>query len=176
MPLTELKQVLTRKKIELRSKDVNWSWVEEKIGTALPADYKNFVDYYGPGSVDEFIFILSPVSSNKYLNIFHMLETLEKSKSVSISAFKKNLMPPLYPEGSGYIPFGYTENGDFLYWKAVGLPDSWNIAVFESRSLVKEEFKICMTEFLRSLIAKELTVEAFPEDALYDKSEFFPSE
>jgi hypothetical protein len=42
--------------------------------TPLPADYKDFIDAYGPGYVSEFIWVLSPFIDNEYYNLVRQAE------------------------------------------------------------------------------------------------------
>jgi hypothetical protein len=45
-----------------------WSLVEEQLGIGLPADYKQFIEGFGTGNIDDFILILNPFSAHKFVN------------------------------------------------------------------------------------------------------------
>jgi len=159
-----------------RNSDNDWKVAEENLGVTLPSDYKGFIDHYGPGSIDGFIFILSPFSTNSHLNLLNKMQVLEKSARISRQSFGKNLMPPLFPDKNGFIPFGYTENGDGLYWKVDGSPESWKVNVFESRTIIRQEFGMTMTVFLKGLIENGIYVNAFPDDGIFQTMNYYPSE
>src|SRR5947209_4673448 len=109
-----------------------WQAVETDL-TRLPADYKDFVSRYGTGSIDSFIWIFNPASRNPHLNfqqqVRKQLEVLREINERETEPFI-----PLFPNSSGVLPFGITDNGDLLFWETNGDPDNWAVGVFEARS------------------------------------------
>lgn len=43
--------------------------MEKNLGMILPLDYKKFINKYGTGSINDFIWILNPFSENENLNL-----------------------------------------------------------------------------------------------------------
>ncbi|KAB2588667.1 SMI1/KNR4 family protein, partial [Streptomyces arboris] len=43
---------------------VDWDRVETEIGTRLPADYKEYVYWFGPGGFDEYLVVCVPGVEN----------------------------------------------------------------------------------------------------------------
>lgn len=41
----------------------------KNLGMILPLDYKKFINKYGTGSINDFIWILNPFSENENLNL-----------------------------------------------------------------------------------------------------------
>ena len=42
---------------------IDWADVERAMGTALPTDYKQMVETYGVGSLDDFIWVMQPLGA-----------------------------------------------------------------------------------------------------------------
>jgi hypothetical protein len=148
-----------------------WQSVENRLRMELPEDYKEFIARYGTGSVDGFLWVLNPFSTNKHLNFFDeggvKLEALRELRHESIPY-------PLHPDVNGVLPWGITDNGDVLYWLCNGPPSNWVIVVNESRGPRWREYKLSTSDFLARLVAKELVVDVFPEDFPSESPEFIP--
>jgi hypothetical protein len=140
-----------------------WASVERTL-TPLPADYKDFIDEYGPGYVSEFIWVLSPFIENEYYNLMRQTE-LQLGALRELKAKHKNEVPyDLFPAKGGLLPFALTDNGDVLYWKTDGEPASWSVAVNASRDPECEEFRTDMTDFLADIITRKRACRIFPND------------
>ena len=140
-----------------------WAGVERSF-TPLPADYKDFIDEYGPGYVSEFIWVLSPFIENEYYNLMRQTE-LQLGALRELKAKHKNEVAyDLFPAKGGLLPFALTDNGDVLYWKTAGEPVSWSVVVNASRDPECQEFRTDMTGFLADIITKRLICRIFPDD------------
>ena len=151
----------------------DWLEIERKIGTALPCDYKRFIESYGSGRIDDFLSILNPFSANKYLNLFFQFETQLASLS-ELKATGSEIVPfDLFPMPGGLLPFGITDNGDVLYWVTVGQPDVWTVAINASRSPDWRYFAVGMVAFLWKTLTRQELCEVFPDDFPSDTPLFF---
>lgn len=150
-----------------RKMERNWKDAEKKIGIKLPSDYKNFIDKYGTGGLDNFLWVLTPFDEG-YINLIKRSEIIlcayEESKTQSDDGFVHDV----YPNKDGIFPWGYTDNGDELYWKTNEDSGKWDIVVYPSRESFGYVYKMSLTEFLYKLIVKELICSAFPNDFLLD--------
>ena len=155
-------------------RSAEWSEIERKLGIALPADYKHFLERYGSGRIDEFISIFNPIASNKFLNLNHQIEEQLnvirelKAEGSEVVPFKR------FPADGGILPFGKTDNGDVLFWVTVGQPDTWSVAVNASRSPEWEVFSCGMVEFLSNVLRKHESCPIFPYDFPSDTPSFVP--
>jgi hypothetical protein len=71
----------------------------------------------------------------------------------------------LHPAGDGLVPWGGTDNGDVLYWhKGIREPERWPIVCYSMRDGDHSTFDLSATEFLVSLLSKQIVVPQFPED------------
>ena len=133
-----------------------WDKFEKEIGIIFPNDYKKIISRYGTGGLGNFIWFLTPFVSDNNVNytkkMREMLEAYKVSKSNFPDYFKHNI----YPEEDGLLPWGYTENGDELYWKTSSSPDNWEIVIYESASPEYYSYKMSLAEFLYKIIIKQL--------------------
>ena len=89
--------------------------MEAVIKTELPPDYKVFINTYGTGSIDSFLWVLNPFSSNKHLNLLDQLSTTLDAFRVFQKDSGVELAYPLYPLKGGLIPWAASDNGDVLF-------------------------------------------------------------
>lgn len=140
-----------------------WEQAESELGVPLPQDYKTFIDAYGSGQIDEFIWIFNPFSKNENLQLIRQL-TIQSAVLSELVALGENVPYSVFPATGGVIPFGITDNGDLLFWKTSEAPSEWTVAVNDSRSPEWQEFRGSMTEFLASLLHGKVRCKFFPED------------
>jgi len=136
-----------------------WEPIEEELGTALPPDYKDLARIYGAGYYMEFFHVKMPRTPNPYA----CLET--EVREICATCFDRaELAYPLWPDRGGLVPFGATDNGDFLFWLPRGAPEDWGIVVWD-RGLQKFEVFDCdITSFIAGLATGEIIPKEFPED------------
>jgi hypothetical protein len=151
----------------------DWGPIERAVGTALPADLKEFARLYGSGEFMEFMWIAVPWASD------HGAE-YARWVGQACGIFHEVPMPcPLWPDAGGLFPAGVTSNGDQIFWLPRGDPESWRIAVWDRGRLEGEELEIfdCdLTDFLAGLVTGAITPKAFPDDFLPCDHLFQPSE
>lgn len=137
----------------------DWDPVEALFGTALPEDYKDFARLYGAGDVLEVIRVHVPGSPEIEMNLSWMAR--------DIPAGLRELGYPeamFWPAPGGLIPFGHTDYVDFLFWRPVGAPDSWEVVIW-GRSLQEFETVGCgLTDFLAGLATGRLQTRNLPSD------------
>ena len=63
--LEKLEKILS---IEKKEHQYDWEKVEDSYEIKFPNDYKSFIEYYGEGRINEFLWILSPFSEYENLN------------------------------------------------------------------------------------------------------------
>lgn len=144
---------------------VDWQTIENSTG-ALPADYKEFVERFGTGKVDDFITICNPFSANTFVNLASFGDLARRGIEREVASESWSRVGELNP--ATLKPFGTTDNGDRLAWVARGEPDDWKVMVLSARSTEVDFFEGCMTEFIAAVLRGEVRSNVFPED--------FPSE
>jgi len=148
-----------------------WRDVEEQVGP-LPPDYKQFIEIYGSGVIDDFVVVLNPFSENPHFNLLTQAKLYKR-------AFQEEVTEPgawrgLPVDVNQLRPFGRTDNGDILAWKAVGAPEEWTVVVLDARGPYMDEFDGGFSEFLATAIAGELESDVLPEDFPSDSPAFKP--
>lgn len=105
---------------------VDWGEVRSWLGTGLPADYREFIDTYGPGRLGD-VAIMAPGAPDRW-DLFALLDRkyLQVQGLERISAGD----PPFHPEPGGTISWGETADGWTCCWApGEADPDAWNVVV-----------------------------------------------
>jgi hypothetical protein len=151
--------------IESGSPD-SWAAAEAALQTRLPADYKQFTQAYGTGSIDEFVTVLNASSTTARFRLDEYGETMlavtRELRAVGIV----EIPFPIYPEPGGLLPWGVTANGDWGYWitAPTGEPDAWEVAVSIDRGPEWFRHPGPLTRFLVDILDGSATVPFFPDD------------
>lgn len=152
-----------------------WEQCERQIGLTLPSDYRKLVQTYGTGRWMNFLWVLSPFASNKYINlVYQATHQLDAERTIR-AQFPAEIPFPLYPEPEGLYPWALTDNGDRLYWHTCGDPDQWPTIVYESRGPEFDRHPLTCTEFLARWISGNLPVSVFPANSQFGHSKAFVS-
>jgi hypothetical protein len=148
---------------------VRWADVEQRIGTPLPDDYKQFVDEYGTGAVAGFLWIFNPFSSHRYVNLLEQVP----AELDSLRRLENEELPfSLFPQIGGILPFGATDNGNILFWRTRGTPNNWSIVIFQARGPKFQEFRTSLTSLLAQLLMRRIRCEVLPADFPLSVSRF----
>lgn len=156
--------------------DLDWSRVETNLGHPLPADYKQLVVHYGPGSFDAFVWLLQPREGNRHLDIvwqrdaqlaaLRMLRDSGEDVPYQVEASRAELQP-----------WAITANGDVCYWvtSTSDDPDGWSVAVNEGRGSRWLACDLSASGFLLAILSGSLRVDFFPDDFPSDRPMFEPA-
>ena len=157
---------------KLHSNSVDWHMVESQLSISLPEDYKLYIDSYGAGWVNDYIFILTPTLGDDLYNLQKQSQImLDRYRNFKIE-FPEYYPHEAFPDVGGLFPFGYTEGGGHLYWKACGNPEDWAVVIYGSGGGRWEEYKLSMTEFLQKILKNEVNCKMLPADLTDDGVEF----
>ncbi|WP_329376013.1 SMI1/KNR4 family protein [Streptomyces sp. NBC_01351] len=125
-----------------------WEAAEGHLGTALPADYKAFLDLYGPGGFDGFLWIERPMddTEEEFERVWPMSGRSDHRDDPDLYPF------PFHPEPGGLILWGAEEDGHAFYYFLPDGPDpaDWRI-VIETDEAEWLEAPGPFTEFLLGL-------------------------
>ena len=142
--LEKLEKILS---IEKKEHQYDWEKVEDSYEIKFPNDYKSFIEYYGEGGINEFLWILSPFSEYENLN----------------TIFKFNEMREAYE----LMKIDFPKMCEFEFWRngnKEDKDDSVEIVIFSSRYSEKQIFSCSMSEFLVDLLEKKKECSIFPND------------
>jgi hypothetical protein len=175
MKIDDLRAVLSPPPLPVETHGRKWSVVEQEIGTRLPDDYKMFIEQYGSGRINSFIWIFNPFSSNQYINLnYKIINQLEVLKTLA-QDFGEKCPYPLFPQSGGLLPFGETDNGDAIYWLTRGDPNAWQVVVNQARGPKYEEFALNTTNFLAGILTHKVNCTVFPKSLQEIDAHFEPA-
>lgn len=106
-----------------RARSVDWSAVEERLGTRLPSDYKELVELFGRGAFDGYLELHTAGAPGTGVDI-------ERCNRGVDSLSNDALCEPYraYPAPGGLLWWGWTEQEDGFYWLTEGAdPDDWPV-------------------------------------------------
>ncbi|MET8953378.1 SMI1/KNR4 family protein [Streptomyces sp. NPDC004393] len=108
----------------------DWDEAEAYIGSALPADFKKFLDAYGGGVISGELVVFHPRGPGRLLERMHRThEMFTERRDRALSHGEAEKFPyAFHPEPGGLISWGYDHSGDehFFLPSAPG-PDRWKI-------------------------------------------------
>lgn len=149
-----------------------WSSFEKDTKIILPDDYKEFIQRYGTGGIGDFLWILTPFESDDNVNYIKRMNEMIFAYQVSKSKMPEYFKHNIFPEEDGLLPWGFTDNGDELYWKTSSTFSDWEIVIYESASPEYYHYKMSLTEFLYKIITKQVVCDIFPEDLFGEQVEY----
>lgn len=150
--------------VELSLRAVDWCKVEQDIGVTLPGDYKVFVERFPSGKVLDFIRVLAPGGHAKHVDLIQkgavLRDVLREIKEMG----EEDCPYPVFPEATGVLPWGVSDNGDFLLWRTQ--TPEWSMVIGASRESTWVEYPVSMTEFLLAIVQGDILCPVFPDDLL----------
>lgn len=141
----------------------DWVKVESEYSIQLPADYKAFVERYGGGSIDDFLWVIDPFSRSPHMN-FDKSEYFRESYALMKVDFPQDYPRPPYPTHGSFWPWAFTENGDTLVWVVDDEPDSWPVALHSADQGEEVVFSCGCIEVLCKLLGREIHSRILPDD------------
>ncbi len=147
---------------------INWEMIEKEKNIIFPDDYKWFLEYYGGGSINDFLWIFSPVCSNPNLNSLDQFTNMKKSYDYMINGKFIDYEYVFYDNCIGLFPWGITDNGDELYWNF--LNDRIEIVIIGSGYADVLSYQMNMTDFLSGLLTRKIECNLFPDDFVLEKN------
>jgi hypothetical protein len=121
----------------------DWPALEDRLGTAFPADYKTFYETLGPGVLCD-LNILGPESSGP----FSMTQMLDGLRAL-IAKAGMSMIVTAFPEPRGVLPWGYAPDGRIYCWRVAGTdPESWCVALVSPNFTVVDHLDLSFSSFL----------------------------
>jgi len=167
MAINDLITLMPPPEAPIEAGGATWASVESAVGSVLPIDYKEFIEKYGTGRINGFVWIFNPFSSRQGINLVNQLSVQINALKTLAQDFGEQCPYPLFPEDGGLLPAGITDNGDVIHWLTKGEPNAWKIVVNEARGPRYEEFDSDLTSFLNEILTRgahcSLLPRIFPE-------------
>lgn len=130
-------------------------WAKDILGIALPRDYVDFIDMFGPGRLADVNIVEPPKVAE--------LSFIKSAKPESVSPPSMTL-PPFYPESGGLVPWGYTDDGWVCYWAPTDVdPNDWGVVVSSPDMLMfKYHHTLSFSSFLLDYGKPDSSLRMFP--------------
>jgi hypothetical protein len=148
-----------------------WPAVEQKLGIALPTDYRDFILTYGTGQFANFYNIYNPFSVSEWINLRACVERVCKAEREFKREWPDTVPYKIFPEQLGLLPWGGDDNGNYYFWLTDGPADSWMVVSNEERGEGFREYGRCMTDFLFEILTGKIDILA--GDSLRDEDRVF---
>jgi hypothetical protein len=116
-----------------------WPQAPGELGFQLPQDYRDFVDLYGGGQIDEQLTVLAPSlhpprpgDPGGFAGFLAYATDQIGSTFEEIRRHDPDDNPyPLYPDHGGLLAWGLTQDADYLFWLTDDAdPDHWPVVVW----------------------------------------------
>ena len=127
----------------------DWPRVERELGTALPDDYKAFVNLFGTGAFRGFLRVFNPFAADAGVNLLARARQAGFGGGAAVGT-------------GGLLPWGETTAGDALCWKVEDPPDRWPVVVREARTGALHRFDKPVTTFLFQWLSGVIAADMLP--------------
>lgn len=126
---------------------VDWVAVAAEWQTSLPADYRDFIELYGGGSINDSFHVAVP-DTNGYEPLW--VTTLAAATELGFELFDGN--PDAEQEAAGRICWAFDAGANHAYWDtSADDPDRWTVLLLH-RHQEWEHFELGMAEFMVALL------------------------
>ncbi|WP_406737148.1 hypothetical protein OG365_00245 [Streptomyces sp. NBC_00853] len=141
----------------------DWTEVEQHVGSALPSDFKAFLNAYGTGVISGELVVFHPRGTSP------LLERMRKTHGVFAERRDRALgrgdtehIPyPFHPEPGGLISWGYDYSGDEHFFLPCDPdPDRWKIVTM-AHGEGCETFDGPFSGFTRAFVRRLLDVDRY---------------
>ncbi|MFF3329347.1 SMI1/KNR4 family protein [Streptomyces sp. NPDC002888] len=146
----------------------DWQALEAQSGLILPDDYKEFVSAYGPGCVNDQLYVFHPRAAGGSEGL--RLEILWEQASSAYSELSREaeeMYPyPIHPEPNGCVPIARSTSGNhvFLSPGRTGGAD-WFVVLDMGQWI---PLQMSFTEFLWAALHEELDVPVIEGEPMFD--------
>jgi hypothetical protein len=111
---------------------VDWPAVEAELGVGLPADYRAFVERFGAGSVNQELYIDTPLAPSAHFDLIAAHAQWAEGLRQLHQEFPEYEPYPPYPPPGGLLLWGKTNTRVSLSWRTDGPdPDAWPVVLFD---------------------------------------------
>ncbi|EFL19336.1 predicted protein [Streptomyces sp. C] len=109
---------------------VDWEGLADTAQLELPGDYREFVESYGGGEIDEYLSVSTPpVPGSPYGDLVDRVDpALSDRDCQELGALLGRQGLPLL------LPFADSASSDAAFWLRRGAPDSWRVVTFRRQA------------------------------------------
>lgn len=153
---------------EIRPLQQDWVAVEERLGIALPNDYKRFIDKFGAGQLGAFR-ICAPGAPSVDYDLFALVDRVQTQAEEFRLTTEPPFNAPFHPQPGGLVPWGEMDGGFTFYWKPTSDVDARPVVVSDPSWLAWYEpcrsFSTFLADYLESPTGEIAGIRLQPADA-----------
>jgi hypothetical protein len=118
----------------------------------LPDDYKEFIARAGGGRIDGYLYVLAPSSPSRHHDLAEA--SAERDEAYEDLFEFEDKPGELEEEGSRIIPWGTTDNGEWLFWRVLPgqAPTYYAVLVNEARGEEWEFHEMGFAAYLAAVL------------------------
>ncbi|MEU1198241.1 hypothetical protein ABZ446_18665 [Streptomyces sp. NPDC005813] len=134
-----------------RSGDIDWAAAETRLGTPLPAEYKELVARFGYGAFDDHLCLMTVDGPPESIDIVEFNEFWSRSSAPDGEGPWEPYR--LYPAPGGLLQWASTERRIAFYWLTEGAdPDLWPILVTDDAYAQWHRFDGSTAQFVHRML------------------------
>ena len=141
----------------------DWLRVTARLGIRLPEDYVKFITYYGTGSLSDYVDVLNPFTANRNLNLLRQVPQILGQLRELKEEMPDSFPWPLFFEPGGFLPWGFSIDGDYFGWLTHRFQGTWKIGVMASSGGF-EIHDCSFSTFLIGILLGDIDSAAIPVD------------
>ncbi|MGW5658907.1 SMI1/KNR4 family protein [Streptomyces sp. NPDC003758] len=131
----------------------DWGRMRESWGKEFPSDYKQFIEAYGAGSIENYLVVLAPEAKEERLATEGDGMVHETANAEAAWARGEERSPELAAATPELIAWGADASSDILCWDASGDdPDTWPVLVRNRDDNLWSRYDCGMVEFLSRML------------------------
>ncbi|WP_152646196.1 SMI1/KNR4 family protein [Streptacidiphilus albus] len=128
--------------------NVDWQAVERRWKVSFPRDFREFMDAYGRGTIDNVLTIATPVDGELTPGVLRCRDLTPIANTES-RIDGNEFWYPAWPQMGSLVGWGTTGTGVDLFWCMRGEdPDLWPLVVRNHRGGAAKELFMGMVEFI----------------------------
>ncbi|MEU0741863.1 SMI1/KNR4 family protein [Streptomyces sp. NPDC006134] len=146
----------------------NWQEAEEILQTSLPSDFKDLIDVYGAGLIDDYLLLAAPGCPN---DVYDLIKLTNERTEANRSLWEFEDAPiEMQDEGNRLICWATTDNGEYLYWlvQPDDDPEKRCLMLNDASGETWERFDMTVTQFLAAVLTGDIHSEVlwnrFPQE------------
>ncbi|WP_331768114.1 SMI1/KNR4 family protein [Embleya sp. NBC_00896] len=147
---------------------VDWGAIERETLLRFPDDYREFVETYGGGEIDEYLSVKTPPApGSPYGDVLDRINPAlpDPDQDEDFRALGAGGdLPPL-------LPFVDSMHGDVAFWLCEGAPDDWRVVVFRRQAPYGTNRWPVFDGGMASFLMAVLTGEVNPFSAGFEANE-----
>lgn len=149
-------------KVNFERLPYNWAEIEAELDFLIPDMYKEFYEKIGSVSIDDFIYIVNPTKTDHIAGLKEFKEDVTEAYLELETFLDKNLYIQFLGKEPGWLPVGYTTNGDFIFC------DSSKVMVTDEAFEEREIYDKSLYEFIELYLNDDLVFTVLSDGAVGD--------